>query len=86
MKNPACLLIFYQPGSRSQGQDTEVVDEQRLDKLFEKRNQTQDKWSQVECVQACVKDRIGVGTPIGFQWFSPLNEQDPTQPIDFRYD
>lgn len=57
--------------------------------MFESKLNSKDfNWRAVEFVQSCVKDPVGVGRSIFYQFFAPLDEtSDETakEEIDYGY-
>jgi hypothetical protein len=55
-----------------------------VQKLFEKKAAKDVFWKLIECIQSCVKDKVGIGKPILVQFFAPLDESVPDyHTIDF---
>ena len=62
-----------------------VISEEGLHRLFDDRNSKKQgfDWKSIYYVQACVKDAIGCGKTINYQFYAPLNEQIPERMINY---
>ena len=52
----------------------EIFDEDQMPWLFEKRSPKDPFFKTVEFIQTCVSDQRGVGKPICFQFYAPIDE------------
>lgn len=58
--------------------DTEFINEFR-------RRANDDFWKTIDCIQTTVKAKTGIGHPIFYPFFAPLNDEDPSKEIDYSH-
>lgn len=56
--------------------DTEFINEFR-------RRANDNFWNQVTCIQTAVKAKTGIGHPVFISFYAPINEESPSDEIDF---
>jgi len=51
----------------------DVVTEEGLNRLFEKKSYADNSWLSVNYVQSCVKDKVGVGKLVQIDFSAPIS-------------
>jgi hypothetical protein len=74
-------------GQEAPNATTVVLKETELYKEMQSHQRVDDKyWRTVECLQTCIKSRVGHESPIFVNFLAPLDETQPSTEIDYSYE
>ena len=80
-----CALVRYRNSKNQSIPFIRVFKENEFGSEIQRHPPRDRWWEQIELIQTAIKSKAGSGTPIFVHFVAPLNEDHPTDSIDYSY-